>query len=149
MMKFEDWDLADSEKLPHLETSHLMKQSKEGSVIVLQPWKWLRRVEEAKLLHLLWIPHFHRAPMMIFVIRQMLCLVHDGYLWLEEPIPIMSEIMHWISQLPCMGRDPTEIGGKSGDLVLVEAMKKKYKLEKKKRGYVITRIQDKGVHIAT
>ena len=37
MMKFEDWDLVDSKKFPHLETSQLMKQSKKGLVTVLQP----------------------------------------------------------------------------------------------------------------
>lgn len=97
MMKFEDWDLMDSEKFPHLETRKLMKQSKEGSVTTLEPQKWLGGVEKAELLHLLWIPHFHCAPITIFVIRQLLCLVHNGYLWLEEPIPITVEIIHKIS----------------------------------------------------
>lgn len=46
-----------------------MKQSKEGSVIVLELQKWLGGVEKVRLLHLLWIPHFHSAPIMIFVIR--------------------------------------------------------------------------------
>lgn len=35
MMKFEDWDLADNQKFPHLETSQLKKQSKEGLVTVI------------------------------------------------------------------------------------------------------------------
>ena len=39
--------------------------------------------------------------------------------------------------------------GKSSDLALIEAMKTKYKLEKKKRGYVIVSIKDKGMHVAT
>lgn len=43
----------------------------------------------------------------------------------------------------------TMIVGKSGNLALVEAMKKKYKLEKKKRGYAISSIKDKGVHVGT
>ena len=68
---------------------------------------------------------------MIFVIRQLLFLVHDGYLWLEEPIPTMAEIIHKIYWLPYTGRDPVEIAGKSRDLVLAKAMKKKCKLEKK------------------
>ena len=34
-------------------------------------------------------------------------------------------------------------------MALVEAMKKKYKLEKKKRGYIISSIPEKGVHAAT
>ena len=42
-----------------------------------------------------------------------------------------------------------EIAGKSRDLALAEAMKKKYKLEKKQRGYVISSIPDKGVRIAS
>lgn len=36
-MKFEDKDLADSDKFRHLETENLMKQSKEGSVTTLEP----------------------------------------------------------------------------------------------------------------
>jgi len=48
-----------------------------------------------------------------------------------------------------LGRDPTEIASIGGDLTLAEAMKKKYKLEKKQRGYVITSVQKKRVHIAT
>lgn len=102
-----------------------MKQSKEGSVTTLETHKWLHGVEKARLLHLLWIPDFHRTPITIFIIRQLLCLVHDGYLWLEEPIPITTELSHRISQLPCKGKDPTEIAGKSKDLALAGAMKKK------------------------
>lgn len=37
-----------------------------------------------------------------------------------------------------------EVAGKIGDLVIIEAMKNKYKLEKKKRGYTVSNIKDKG-----
>ena len=74
-----------------------MKQNTEGVVTTLEPRKWLRRVEKAKLLNLLWVPHFHRAPITIFVIKQLLFLVHDGYLWLEETIPIMIDLIHCVS----------------------------------------------------
>lgn len=126
-----------------------MKQSKEGLVTTLEPHKWLRGVEKVGLLHLLWILHFHRAPITIFIIRQLLFLVHEWYLWLEEPIPITTDLIHRISQLPCKGKDPVEIAEKSRDLALIEAMKRKYKLEKKKRGYTIINIKDNGVHVAT
>ena len=96
-LKFEDWDLADSEMFLHLATESLMKQNLEGPVITLELRKWLRGVEKAELLHLRWTRHFHHAPITIFVIRQLLCLVHDEYLWLEEPIPIMAALIHWIS----------------------------------------------------
>lgn len=41
-----------------------------------------------------------------------------------------------------------ETASKSGDLALIEATKNKYKLENKQRGYIISSIQDKGVHVA-
>lgn len=97
-------------------------------------------MEEVRLLHLLSIPHFHRAPITIFVIKKFIFLVHDGYLWLEEPIPIMVKLILQISQLPYTGRDPTKTASTSEDLAIAEAMKKKYKLKKKQRGYVITSI---------
>lgn len=59
-------------------------------------------------------------------------MVHNGYLWLEEPIPITMNLIHRISSLPYRGKDPTEIARKSRYFALAEAMKKKYKLEKKK-----------------
>lgn len=75
--------------------------------------------------------------------------MHDGYLWLEEPIPITTKLIHRISQLPCKGRDPAEIAGQSSDLALMEAMKTKYKLEKKKCDYEIVSIKDIGMRVAT
>jgi len=57
----------------------------------------------------------------------------------------MADLIHRISRLPCKGKDPMAIFEKSGDLALTEAIKKKHKLEKKKRGYTISNIKDKGV----
>ena len=69
-LKFEDWDLADHEKFPHLETLHLMKNKWNTvvGVIELEPRKWLHRVEKVGLLNLLWVPHLHCAPITIFFI---------------------------------------------------------------------------------
>ena len=39
--------------------------------------------------------------------------------------------------------------GKGSDLSLTEAMKTKYRLEKKKRGYTISSIKDNAVRMAT
>jgi len=61
----------------------------------------------------------------------------------------MTDLIHHISQLPYKGKDPTTIVGKGSDLALAEAKKEKYKLEKKKRGHVISNIKDKGLRIAT
>lgn len=107
-------------------------------------------MEKARLLNLLWVSHFHCAPIIIFIITQLLCLVDGGCLWLEEPIPFTEHLIHRITQLPCNGEDPTDISeGKSNDLAIMGAMKKKYKLENKKRGDAICNINEKLVRLAT
>lgn len=70
-IKFEHWDLTDHEKFPHLATSQLMRPRKNTTAGVreLEPHKWLRGVEKAGLLNLLWVSHYHRAPVTMFVIR--------------------------------------------------------------------------------
>ena len=71
-------------------------------------------------------------------------------MWLEEPIPITDHLIHCITQLPCKGEDLADISeGKRSDLSIAEAMKKKYKLEKKKRGYSISSINNKAVRVTT
>lgn len=125
-MKFEDWDLADHEKFPHLKTKNLMKYNTMGVVTALEPQKWLRGVEKARLLNLLWVFHFHHAPIAIFIIKQLLFLVHDGCLWLEESIPIKADLIHHVSMLPYKGEDPATISeGKGSDFSITKAMKKK------------------------
>lgn len=61
-MKFEDRDLVDHEKFPHLKTRNLMKQNTTGVVITLELRKWLREVEKVGLLNLLWVPQFPPRP---------------------------------------------------------------------------------------
>lgn len=126
-LKFEDCDLANHEKFTHLETRNLMKPKQNTIVglIELEPQKWLCGVEKARLLNPLWVLHFHHAPITIFIIRELIFLVHDGCLWLEEHIPITADLIHRISRLPCKGEDPVDISkGKSSDLAITEAMKK-------------------------
>jgi len=69
---------------------------------------------------------------------------------MEEPIPIMTNLIHHVSQLPCKGDDPADISEWKGtDLVITEAMKKKYKLQNKKRGNAISNNKEKAMCIAT
>ena len=98
-LKFEYWDLNDYEKFPHLETRNLMKpkQNTVVGVTEIQLRKWLNRVDKAGLLNFLWVPHFHRALITIFVIRRLLYLVHDGCLWPVELIPITTDLIHHVS----------------------------------------------------
>lgn len=102
LLKLEDWDLADTKKFPHLVTDQLMHHIVHTTtrMTMLEPQKWLKDVDKVGLLILLWVPHYNRAPITLLVIKQLLCLVHDGCLWLEDPIPITDMLIHRITWLP-------------------------------------------------
>lgn len=68
-MKFDNCDLADRTKFPHLATDALMVHMVEGMVTTLQPKEWLRKVDEVGLLCLLAISHFLRPPITMLVIK--------------------------------------------------------------------------------
>ena len=103
--------------------------------------KWLRGVEKAGLLNRLWVPHYNCTLVMVLVIKLLLCLVHDGCLWLEESIPITNMLIHCITCLLYTSENLAMIfGGKGGELALTKSMKEKFKLVKKSRGYVISNI---------
>jgi len=59
-------------------------------------------------------------------------------------------MIHQITQLPYSREDLLNISeGKRGEFALVEAMKKKFKLEKKKQGYAICSINKPVVKVMT
>jgi len=87
--------------------------------------------------------HYHCAPINLIVIKELLCLVHDGYLCLEEPILIIDMLIHRITRLPHSGLNLAKVfGGKVGEHDLAKRMKDKFKLVKKSRGYLISSITD-------
>lgn len=89
-------------------------------------------------------------PITMRVIKQVLCLVHDGCLWLEEPIRITNMLIHMITWLPHLGLNLTmELGRKIGEHDLAEKMKDKFKLVKKLHGYSISSITNPTVKVAT
>jgi len=105
----------------------------------LELWRWLKGVDKASLLNLLWVSHYNLTPVIVLVIKQLLCLVHDGCLWLEEQIPITDRLIHRIMWFPYTRENLAMIfGGK--EEALAEAMKEKFKLVKKPRGYAISNI---------
>jgi len=86
----------------------------------------------------------------MIVIQQLLCLVRDGCLWLEEPIPINDMLIHRITWIPYSRLNPTmEFGGNTYECNLAEQMMDNSKLAKKSRGYSISSIIDPAVKLAT
>ena len=132
-IKFEDWYLVDNDKFPKLIKDNLF------------PQKWLPGVEKAGLLNLKWLPHYYHTTITIFEIRQLLCLIHYGYLLLEEPISITADLIHQITHLSLKGNNPVDIAGTSSKGGLAKTVKAKYHLDKGKRAYVIASIGDRAV----
>lgn len=80
LLKLEDWDLVDTEWFPHLATNNFMQRVfyRDSDVTALELVKWICGIEKAGFLNLLWVPHYHYAPVIMIAIKQLLCLVHDG-----------------------------------------------------------------------
>jgi len=151
-LELEDWDLGDIEQFPHLAIDTFMKRVfyKESGVIVLELVEWIRRVNKVGLLNLLWVPHYHHAPINLTVINQLLFLLHDRCLWLSELILIMDMLVHLITLLPHSGLNLAKVfGGKTSECDLAENMKDKFKLVKKLHGHSTTNISDPTVKVTT
>lgn len=72
VLNMQEGDLANHEILSHLDTSMYMKKIyyEEIGVTQLEPMKWVRGAEKARLLYILCVPHFHRS------IINMVCTHH-------------------------------------------------------------------------
>lgn len=116
----------------------------------LEPQSWLKGIEKAGFLNLLWVSNYNCTPVTILLIKQLLFLLHEGCVWQEELIPITDKLIHQITCLPYTGENTTMIfGGKGGEQALAESMKDKFKLVKKSCEYAISNICNPAVKVAT
>jgi len=120
---------------------------KDFDMTMLEPRKWVKGMDKASPLNMLWVLHYIRTPLTMVVIKQLLC--YDGSLWLEEMITIIDMLIHRITQLAHLGENPAmAFGGKIGEHDLIEAMKKKFKVTNKPNSYAITDIIDPTIKVA-
>ena len=71
----------------------------------MQPW--VAGLDNAGLLKVLDIPHFGRSIQVTIVAKQLLALVHDGYLSIgDQQIPIDASLINKITGLSMVGPDP-------------------------------------------
>lgn len=89
-LKMEDWDLNDHGKYPQFDLSQYLKfiYYEKAGVTHIEPMKWAAGIEFTGLLNMLYVPHFGNSIINAIYVHQLLALVHDGCLWLGEPIPI-------------------------------------------------------------
>lgn len=83
-------------------------------------------------------------------VKLLLSCYHGGYLWLDRRITVDLVLIHWINGLRMQGPNPQEFyPGKAADRALAQWIKDTYdNVEKGKRGYKVTSIQNGALHLA-
>lgn len=89
--------------------------------------------------------HFGHYNITDRLVRQFLALVHDGYLWIQDRIPIDVALIHRITDLPMEGPDPLLNTGKKYEGKITDYMRETYHVEKNTRGFMIKSISDPGM----
>jgi hypothetical protein len=151
-LRYLDHDVADAGKFPEFSQQVYMKNigtSPFGDPM-MQPKQWEIGLVNTRILKLVEIPHFGRGKEVNNYVKQLMAVLHGGFLWMEEPISINVELITFIIGLLSMGESLTQyldenINGKALD----EEIKKTYN---KKRGWceiIIKRIIDTTTRIAT
>ena len=80
------------------------------------------------------VPHFGCSTQVTVVVKQLLALVHDGYLWIRnQKITINRELIHQITGLLTEGPEPSiDFLEKHEDVKLAHSMKERFGLTKGK-----------------
>ena len=73
---------------------------------VIVPQEWIEKLVASGLLNLLRTLHFGRSPKLNVVVKVFLSFVHEGYLWLDIKIDLNVNVIHRITGLSKVGRDP-------------------------------------------
>jgi hypothetical protein len=110
---------------------------------MMQPKQWVTGLENTGILNLVEIPHFGRGKEVNNCVKQLMAVLHGGFLWMEEPVSIDVELIAFITGLPSMGESPTQyLDDKTKEKALAEEMKKTYGTKRGSCGIIIKRISD-------
>jgi hypothetical protein len=76
--------------------------------MVLQPKQWIPGFFNTWILHLLEIPHFGRGKYVNNYLKQLLTILHGGFLWMDRLVSINMEVIVFIIGLPSNGENPVQ-----------------------------------------
>jgi hypothetical protein len=95
------------------------------------------------------VPHFGCNPTIAAVVRHLLLLVHDGYLWLGRKILIDTKLIWRIAHLSFEGPNPAiDFVGKQQDNKVADRMKECFGLVKGTCGYDVNSISNPTMRFA-
>jgi hypothetical protein len=100
-------------------------------------------MEKKCILNLLEISHFGRSVEININVKLFLRYIHGGFLWLDRPVSIETQLIMWIIGLPLAWEDPLPLfTNKYKEKSLAEKMKDKYDTHRGARGLDISSIKD-------
>ena len=112
----------------------------KAKVLALQ--EWIKKLAPLGLLNLLRIPNFGQSPELNAVVKVLLSYVHNGYLWLDQPIDLNVDVIHRMTGLSKVGADPsTHFVGKNLDMKQAAKLTEEFNLSKGTRAYDSVDIQ--------
>jgi hypothetical protein len=94
-LKYVDHDITDTTKFPELAPSEYLELKIDPVMnqTIPVPKVWARGLERAGILNLFDIPHFDRSQEVNACVKMLLTCVHGGYLWLDRPISIDTDLI--------------------------------------------------------
>jgi hypothetical protein len=128
-LKYVDHDITDENKFPELVPNKFLKKyiSSETHMIVIEPQVWATGLQKEGLLNLFDIPHFGWSQEINACVKMLLSCVHGGYMWLDRPVSIDTDLIVHITGLPSQGEDPSLLFfDKKNEKSLSESMKEKF-----------------------
>jgi hypothetical protein len=109
----------------------------------LQPKPWASGLANTGILNLVEIPHFGRGKEVNNYVKQLMAVLHGGFLWLEELVSIDVDLIAFIKGLSSMGESLAQyLDEKTKEKALVEEMNKNYDTERGLCDIIIKRISD-------
>jgi hypothetical protein len=89
-------------KFPELAPHHYLELRIDPTMnqSIPVPKVWERGLERAGILNLFDIPHFGQRNEVNACVKFLLTCVHGGYLWLDRPISIDTDLIARITGLP-------------------------------------------------
>jgi hypothetical protein len=149
---YSDHDVVDAGKFPEFCNRYTLTSIGTGPFgdPILQPKPWAVGLANTGILNLLEIPHFGRGKEVNNCVKQLMAVLHGGFLWLEEPCLNRrgTNCIHHRSSI--YGRESVQyLDDKTKEKSLAEEMKKTYGTERGSCGIIIKRISDATMRMAT
>ena len=98
----------------------------------------------------MYILHFVRIIEVNACFKQLLVSCHDGFLWIDQKVPMYIELIAVITRLPLVGLDPTPFfSRKEKYIALKNKLKEKYDLTRDTTCFFISSIYDHTIWFST